>query len=674
MTGGPADRRRAGRAGGADPAGRAGRRLARSGRRRSWARWRCSTGCATAPAAATTGSRTTRSGCRRSTLTPTCAVRAGARGGRARRRRVAGALDDLGDRAPLALWVSGTVTSATWPGARSPWWARGPARRTASTSRPSSRPGWATAAGRSCPAARTASTPRRTAARWPSTGRRSRCWPAASTSPIRQRTTACCARSARRCRGVRAAARLAAHPAAGSSDRNRVIAALGRGTVVVEAAHPQRGAQHGRPRRGAVPDGDGGPWPGHLAAVGRLPRAAADPWSGPGHRRRGRARPGRRPRLDAQRPRGAARRGRTTGYDAVALRVLEALPVQPVAGPGRQRRPGGRPGRADRPAARWAVLAAPGLAETGRTAAGAAGSRCCPDDRRRGAAEVRGSLCSAPVLRRGPSRVTVSSVGDEAGRRVSGSRPDRRPAAGSRRRAGGLRAGTCAPSAACPRTRCAPTSATSPRCSTTPARMGRAELARLDLPVLRSWLAGQASRGDGPHHARPPGRGRAYVHRLGWPATGLLADRPGRPARHAAHGTHAARRAAPGRGRRAARRRRGWQPTTTSPTAVRDVAVLEVLYASGIRVGELCGLDVNDVDRARRVLRVLGKGAKERTVPVGMPALTGRSSAGWTQGRPALAGPGSGDGAVPRRPGRPDRPADGAPGRPRAARARPGGA
>lgn len=53
---------------------------------------------------------------------------------------------------------------------------------------------------------------------------------------------------------------------------------------------------------------------------------------------------------------------------------------------------------------------------------------------------------------------------------------------------------------------------------------------------------------------------------------------------------------------------------------LRDRAMLEVLYAAGIRVGELVGLDVDDVDLAERTMRVLGKGAKERTVPFGLPA------------------------------------------------------
>ncbi len=56
------------------------------------------------------------------------------------------------------------------------------------------------------------------------------------------------------------------------------------------------------------------------------------------------------------------------------------------------------------------------------------------------------------------------------------------------------------------------------------------------------------------------------------------------------------------------------------PVAVRDRAVLELLYASGMRVGELTGLDVDDVDLESGTARVLGKGDKERIVPFGRPA------------------------------------------------------
>ncbi|HEY0868793.1 MAG TPA: tyrosine-type recombinase/integrase, partial [Acidothermaceae bacterium] len=69
--------------------------------------------------------------------------------------------------------------------------------------------------------------------------------------------------------------------------------------------------------------------------------------------------------------------------------------------------------------------------------------------------------------------------------------------------------------------------------------------------------------------------------------------------------------------------------------------VLELLYATGIRVGELVGLDVDDLDDARHVVRVLGKGNKERTVPLGIPAL--KAVERWRRsGRPQLATSASG--------------------------------
>jgi integrase/recombinase XerC len=77
------------------------------------------------------------------------------------------------------------------------------------------------------------------------------------------------------------------------------------------------------------------------------------------------------------------------------------------------------------------------------------------------------------------------------------------------------------------------------------------------------------------------------------------------------------------------------------PVGLRDAVVLELLYASGIRVSELVGLDVDDVDRGRRLLRVLGKGRKERSVPFGAPAATALEA--WLSGgRPVLATPTSG--------------------------------
>jgi integrase/recombinase XerC len=72
------------------------------------------------------------------------------------------------------------------------------------------------------------------------------------------------------------------------------------------------------------------------------------------------------------------------------------------------------------------------------------------------------------------------------------------------------------------------------------------------------------------------------------------------------------------------------------PRGLRDLAILELLYATGIRVGELVGLDVDDLDRGRHVVRVLGKGRKERSVPYGLPASDALEL--WLErGRPALA-------------------------------------
>jgi integrase/recombinase XerC len=74
------------------------------------------------------------------------------------------------------------------------------------------------------------------------------------------------------------------------------------------------------------------------------------------------------------------------------------------------------------------------------------------------------------------------------------------------------------------------------------------------------------------------------------------------------------------------------------PAALRDLAVVELLYASALRVSELVGLDVDDVDLERLTVRVTGKGAKERVVPFGRPALD--AVLDWMRtGRGQLANP-----------------------------------
>jgi integrase/recombinase XerC len=62
------------------------------------------------------------------------------------------------------------------------------------------------------------------------------------------------------------------------------------------------------------------------------------------------------------------------------------------------------------------------------------------------------------------------------------------------------------------------------------------------------------------------------------------------------------------------------------PAGRRDRAILELLYSSGVRVGELTGLNLGDIDLDQGVMKVRGKGKKERIVPVGRPALSALSA------------------------------------------------
>lgn len=79
-------------------------------------------------------------------------------------------------------------------------------------------------------------------------------------------------------------------------------------------------------------------------------------------------------------------------------------------------------------------------------------------------------------------------------------------------------------------------------------------------------------------------------------------------------------------------------PPTDHLLARRDHAIMELLYSSGLRLAELVGLDLQDLDLAERTVRVLGKGQKERIVPVGSKAV--HSLRRWLGERTALARPG----------------------------------
>ena len=81
------------------------------------------------------------------------------------------------------------------------------------------------------------------------------------------------------------------------------------------------------------------------------------------------------------------------------------------------------------------------------------------------------------------------------------------------------------------------------------------------------------------------------------------------------------------------------------PRALRDAALLELLYASALRVSELCGTDLDDLDTQRRTVRVMGKGRKERIVPYGAPAARALD-AYVVRGRPVLAARGEGSAAL----------------------------
>lgn len=170
-------------------------------------------------------------------------------------------------------------------------------------------------------------------------------------------------------------------------------------------------------------------------------------------------------------------------------------------------------------------------------------------------------------------------------------------------------------------------------------RLGVASIAEIDLRTLRSWLAKQQTLG----HSRTTIARRAtaarvftaWLARTGRSATdvgsALGSPKPHRTLPDVLHVTQA----------RALIAAAAEIADDGGPTGLRDVACLELLYATGVRVGELVGIDIDDLDRDRNLVRVFGKGRKERTVPFGAPAA--RALDAWlTRGRPQVARAGSG--------------------------------
>lgn len=161
-----------------------------------------------------------------------------------------------------------------------------------------------------------------------------------------------------------------------------------------------------------------------------------------------------------------------------------------------------------------------------------------------------------------------------------------------------------------------------------------AGLAALSLPLLRSWLA--TSAGAGAARTTLARRTSAVKAFTAWAVRrGILATDPAvRLQVPKAHRTLPA----------VLRQDQALAAMTAAklgaeqgdPLALRDRLIVEMLYATGIRVSELCGLDIHDVDNRHRLVRVLGKGNKQRTAPYGRPA--DEALRAWlTGGRPALA-------------------------------------
>jgi integrase/recombinase XerC len=161
----------------------------------------------------------------------------------------------------------------------------------------------------------------------------------------------------------------------------------------------------------------------------------------------------------------------------------------------------------------------------------------------------------------------------------------------------------------------------------------------LSLPVLRSWLA--AGAGAGAARTTLARRTSAVKTFTAWAVRrGLLTGDPATRLQ-----VPKARRTLPSVLRPdqalAAMTAAKSGSQQGDPLALRDRLIVELLYATGIRVSELCGLDIDDADRTHRLLRVLGKGNKQRSVPYGEPAAEALQA--WLDdGRPGLVAAESG--------------------------------
>lgn len=168
---------------------------------------------------------------------------------------------------------------------------------------------------------------------------------------------------------------------------------------------------------------------------------------------------------------------------------------------------------------------------------------------------------------------------------------------------------------------------------------GRVDLAEVDLSDLRTWLARLHALGQSRATlARRAAAARAFT---AWcTRRGLMPYDPG--ARLASPQVHRRLPVVLDPGQAAAVMQA--VPEDSGPEPIRDRCILELLYATGMRVGELCALDLSDIDHERRTARVMGKGGKERVVPFGVPAA--RALDGWLGVREQVAAACSGQALI----------------------------
>ncbi|MEI2811410.1 MAG: tyrosine recombinase XerC [Nocardioides sp.] len=183
------------------------------------------------------------------------------------------------------------------------------------------------------------------------------------------------------------------------------------------------------------------------------------------------------------------------------------------------------------------------------------------------------------------------------------------------------------------------------------ARLGSSDLSALDLRALRSWLAKQQtlgrSRATLARRATAARVFSSWAYRSGRigqdPGARLGSPRVGRTLPEVLRPDEAIALVSGPTAPLVDDEQDGVPPAADAedPVRLRDDAMLELLYATGMRVSELVGLDLDDLDDDRRLIRVFGKGRKERSVPFGQPGAVALARY-LRQGRARIAGEDSG--------------------------------